>query len=112
VITPGHSRTSGKFTDFATTPTPQCGIFFVFIELHSECGGCSGDALPPLDAFIRPPSTAHDAWPAIMHGIRQFRFYRDDVYAAFLPVACNQPLHPLPPGQVVPMAAASRSFSM
>jgi len=49
-----------------------------------------------MGALIRSPSTAHDAWPAIMHCIRQFRFYRDDVYAAFLPVAGNQPLNPLP----------------
>jgi hypothetical protein len=42
-----------------------------------------------------------------MHGLRQFRFYRDDVYAAFLPVAGDQSLDPLTLGQVVPIAVAS-----
>jgi len=45
-----------------------------------------------------------------MHGLGQFRFYRDDVYAAFLPVAGDQSLYPLSLGQ--PARGASRRASL
>ncbi len=45
-----------------------------------------------------------------MYGLCQFRFYGDDIYAAFLPVPGHQTLDPLSPGQVVPMAVAFEVF--
>ena len=78
--------------------------FFVFIELHSECGGCISGALPPHWA------RSYGCFQPLMHGIRQFRFYRDDANAAFLPVAGDQSLNPLTLGQVVPMAVALEVF--
>ena len=50
--------------------------------------------------------SAHDAWPAVMYGFCQLRFYGDDIYPAFLPVARDQSLDPLSLGQVVPVAVA------
>lgn len=45
-----------------------------------------------------------------MYSIGQFRFDRDDVDAALVPVPRDQPLDPLSPGQVIPMAAAFEVF--
>ena len=45
-----------------------------------------------------------------MYSLCQFRFDCDNVYAAFLPVAGDQTLDPLSPGQVVPMAVTFEIF--